>query len=365
MLAGVHRRSASHARRIFVAAAIVSACMVASSTAHAVDGGTLRVTTYNGWLAFEVITEGDDVAGDGYDYAMPETFDGAGAFLIDASTIRIQVNHEEGDASVSEVDVDLESLKTAIANMIETGDTGGVSFVRAARQAYGRWSGNGGLSFTNTTSVSNTSFARFCSSQAYAPDTFGPDRGFVDQLYITGEEVGGGDLFVLDSLSRNFYELSGVTGSASGGIGGMSADSWENNALLDTGETEHIALMLAPDGGSSRMKLYIGEKGQGTLDGDAVEPTSSPRNGLAYGSWYYLNGSLPERSATPTAARFDTTSSGALSSEQTRGYRHESRALPTRAVLVRSELDGVFDIRLRPASFDGGAFDAAASSVHA
>lgn len=124
---------------------------------------------------------------------------------------------------------------------IDGGNTGGVSFVLSARQAYDRWSSSGGLDFTDTSSTSNTSFSRFCSSQAYAPDTFGPARGFVDPLYITGEEVSDGRLFVLDSAGRDFYQLSGTVGSATGGIGGMPFDSWENAALVDTGETQHVA----------------------------------------------------------------------------------------------------------------------------
>ena len=282
-------------------------CVLCITSAQALDGGTLRVTPDNDWEAFEVISQGDDPSGDGFSYSMPGTFDGAGAWLVDSTTLRVQANHETSDASISEVNLDLGNLYVAIVNVIDTGNTEGVSFVISARQAYDRWSSDGGSSFTNTSNASNTSFSRFCSGQAYAPDTFGPDRGFVDQLYITGEEVSDGRLFVLDSVGRDLYQLSGTVGSAPGGIGGMSFDSWENAALIDTGETEHVALLLSPDGGSSSMKLYIGEKGR-DASGNA-DSSVLARNGLAYGSWYYLNASLPSL-GNSNPGTFDTSLSG-------------------------------------------------------
>ena len=189
---------------------------------RAIDGGTLRLTTYEGWAAFEVVSQGDNPAGDGFGLSFPGTFDGIGAWLPDVDTLRIQLNHEIPDASVSEVNLNLAALKVAITNVISGGDTGGVSFVLSGRQAYDRWSADGGSSFISTSSVSNTSFARFCSSQSYSPDTFGSDRGFVDDLYITGEEFAGSDrLFVIDSSNRDFYQLSGQAGSAPGGVGGV------------------------------------------------------------------------------------------------------------------------------------------------
>jgi len=342
--------------RVYTAGLCAALFAFCISPARALDGGTLRVTTYNGWNAFEVISQGDDVPGDGFSYSMPATFDGAGAWFPDTSTLRVQVNHENDDASISEVDLDLTSLETAIGSLISEGTTGGVSFVLSARQAYDRWSSNGGSSWTNTSSVSNTNFARFCSAQAYAADTFGQDRGFVDPIYITGEEVGGGRLFALDSVSRDLYQLSGTIGSAPGGIGGMSFDAWENAALLDTGETAHVALLLSPDGGSSSLKLYIGEKGR-----DANGSNSNSflaRNGLAYGSWYYLKGSLPGSVGATNGGTFDTSSTGALAATKMEDV-DTSPGDPAQAVLGNQNY-GVFTFDF-DLVFSGG-FDAGASS---
>ena len=330
-----------------------------SASTQALDGGTVRVTTSNSWRAFEVISQSDNPSGDGYNYSMPSKFDGAGAWFVDSSTLRIQVNHETGDASISDVDVDLANLQSSISNMINSGSTGGVSFVESARQAYDRWSSNGGTSWAKTSDTSNTSFSRFCSGQAYAPDTFGTDRGFVDHIYITGEEVSGGRLFAIDSSSRDFYQLSGVVGDASGdlgGIGGMSYDAWENAALVDTGETQHVAIMLAPDGGTQDMKLYIGVKGK-DVNGNSSSSFLA-RNGLAYGSWFYFKGFLPGSQGSTNKGTFDSSSSGALSSSKLEDI-DTSPSDPTKVILGDQD-SGVFTFDLNLVF--SGSFNAGSSS---
>ena len=213
-----------------------------SRSGYSLDGGALRMTPRNGWRTFEVISVGNNPAGDGFNWAMPSTFDGLGAWLPDAATLRLEINHENTDATISEVNLNHANFQSAIRNMIGSGTTGGVSFVNSAQQAYGRWSNDGGSNWTNTVDISTTSFYRFCSGQSYRPDTFGAGRGFVDNIYITGEEGSTNRLFALDLANRDFYRLSGLTGGASGGVGGMPYDPWENAALLDTGETKSRGL---------------------------------------------------------------------------------------------------------------------------
>ncbi len=322
---------------------------------HALDGGVLRVNPRNGWSAFEVISRGDDPAGDGFNWSMPDTFDGLGAWLPDASTLRLQVNHETNDATISEVNLDRTHFQLAISNTLSIGHPGGVTFVQSARQAYDRWSDDGGSSWTATSDTTNTSFYRFCSGQSYRDDTFGVDRGFVDDIYIMGEEGGTKRLFALDLVERDFYLLSGVSGSASVALGGMPFDSWENAALVDTGETDHVALLLSPDGGSERMQLYVGEKGKDTSGSPASDFLT--RNGLAYGSYFYLNDSLPV-SGTSTNGSFDTTTSGALRSSKMEDI-DTSPSDPIRVVLG-DQNSGLFTFEF-DLDFGGGGFNAAGS----
>jgi hypothetical protein len=328
-----------------------------AKSAHAIDGATLRVNGRNGWRAFEIISVNNNPANDGINYAMPGTFDGIGAWLPDPSTLRILVNHETGDGSVSEVNVNLQNFKTAIENMRTTGNLGGITYVNSAQQAYDRWSSNGGVTWIDTSNASNTSFGRFCSSQSYLPNTFGPDRGFVDNIYITGEEGGTNRIFAIDMANRDFYQLSGVVGRQTGvGLPGLPFDSLENAALVDTGETNHVALLLSPDGGTQRMQLYIGEKGKG-LDGSASNDFLA-RNGLAWGSYFYLNDALPNTGVS-TDGFFDTTLAGALNSTKLEDV-DTSPGDPTK-VLLGDEDSGafVFDFNL---DFSSGAFNAATSS---
>jgi hypothetical protein len=69
-------------------------------------------------------------------------------------------------------------------------------------------------------------------------------------------------------------------------------------------------LLLSPDGGSQALKLYIGEKGKGT--NGAASTSFLARNGLAFGSWYYLKAVLPSSVSSSNTGSFGTSSSGAL-----------------------------------------------------
>jgi hypothetical protein len=329
----------------------------AADVSLALNGGTLRVTPRNSWRAFEVISIGDNPAGDGFNYAMLGIFDGVGAWQPDAATLRLVVNHEEDDGAISEVNLNLTNFQTAIRNTINSGTTGSVSFVDSARQAYGRWSNNGGANWIPTTDISNTSFSKFCSGQSHPPNTFGIGRGFVDDIYITGEEFTATNrLFAVDLVNRDFYQLSGVAGSASGGIGGMPFDSYENAALLDTGETNHVAMLLSADGGSETLQMYIGQKGK-----DAAGNASSSflaRNGLAYGSWYYLNDTLPP-GETSNDGFFDTTLAGAVHASKLEDVDTNPND-PTKVVLGVQET-GLFTLDFN-LNFGGGSFSAGGSS---
>ncbi len=156
------RKMLTSSRTLLLLLAATGVALVPSAVSALDGNGTLRISTTNGWQAFEVISQGDNPPGDDFDHAMPGTFDGIGAYMVDEDTLRILSNHETGDASISEVNVDLASLQAAVANMIESGGLGGQSFVLSARQAYGRWSDDAGATWTPTDSTANTAFSRFC-----------------------------------------------------------------------------------------------------------------------------------------------------------------------------------------------------------
>ena len=127
----------------------------------------------------------------------------------------------------------------------------------------------------------------------------------------------------------------------------MPFDPFENAALVDTGETSYIALVLSPDGGSQLLKLYIGVKGTdatGKTNGNLASSFLA-RNGLAYGSWYYFKGSLPASVGSTNSGTFGTSSSGGLLSSKLEDV-DTSPSFPTRVVLGDQD-SGVFTFNLR------------------
>jgi hypothetical protein len=323
---------------------------------EAINGATLRLETFNSWKAFEIITERDNPTGS---WELPDDFDGAGAWLVDSNTLRVVVNHENEGSTISEVNIDFANFKKAIVNTIATGRPN-VNFVQGARQAYDRWSTDLGETLRDTSGPSDTAFVKFCSGQAYEPHTFGRNRGFVDHCYITGEEEVSGRLFVIDLATKVLYQLSGAVGSVSNaGNGGMPFDAWENAALLDTGETSNVALLLSPDGGSEDMKLYIGHKDMDKNCNQASSPLFLERNGMACGSWYYLIGVLPERGGENFQGGFSTSSSGALTSGKLEDI-DTSPSQPNKVVLG-DETSGVFVLEFN-LDFGNGGFNPSSSS---
>jgi len=155
--------------QLFGIVLFLAASATIAPNVYAIDGGTLQIEAENGWLAFEVISSGEN-ADDGF-YRMPDSFDGIGAQLLDDGTLRVQVNHERGVegplANISEVNLDLLSFQHAIDNMISSGNNiGEVSFVVSAQQAYDRWSDDVGATWTDTDNWNTTKFKWFCSGQS-------------------------------------------------------------------------------------------------------------------------------------------------------------------------------------------------------
>jgi len=332
---------------------------------EALNGDTSKQSfnTFGFWQAFEVITKGDTHGS----YRLPGRLDGIGAYLVDSDHIRLLLNHENTPdsgfqldceesipASVTEVLINKSSLQSAIKNMDERDTTGGINFVDSFGLAYDTLIDENGMQ-----AFDFLSFAKFCSGQGYSPNTFAVDDGFVDQLYIYGEEVPNGRLFAIEN--KTMYQLSGAAGDASvlqQGFAGMPFDSFENAALVSTSETNHIALMLSPDGGSKKLKIYIGQKGKGK-DGSPDTSSLLARNGLAFGSWFYLEGSLPDAVDQIVSGSFGMSSDEAISGDKLEDIDTNPND-PKQVVLAETEL-GVYTLDFA-LDFTGGTFQQDASS---
>lgn len=171
----------------------------------------------------------------------------------------------KSNAAVSELILSKAAFLSAIRNIITTGSTQGVNFVTSIGLAYNSYRTKDGTLVNN---FGGNAFKWFCSGKVHKPEAFGPRTGFVDQLYIFGEEAdatgGWGRFFALHQNTLNMISGAG-SGDATqlqGGINGLPPDALENMAMIQTGETAHVALLCSPDYGTQALKLYVGKKGE-------------------------------------------------------------------------------------------------------
>jgi len=241
-----------------------------ATAAFAIDGANVEwLTPVNiagtDWKSFELITANDSVTGlaggGNYSWGGRTNFDGAGAFQLDGNTIRVFVNHEAAPASISYIDLDRAKLQSWAVNQA-TGAT---------------WAGTGkvvtGIGNAWSTIVGDTSLSRFCSGNLWEPDTFGAGRGFADRVYLTGEEVAGGQFYALEPATQTLRQVPD-----------LGSGAWESATPIDTGRSDTIAILLNEDAGSgptgtSPLRLYVGQKNPA---GNFLQ-----RNGLVGGKTYY------------------------------------------------------------------------------
>ena len=200
----------------------------------------------------------------------------------------------------------------------------------------------------------NTNFARFCSGTSHQANTFGLGRGFVDPLYLTGEEVSGGLFYALDVVNDTLWEVPEL------GLG-----SWENAAAIDTGNTTHTALLLMSDVGSGAgdyIQLYVGEKNVDANNDGQIDFLE--RNGMRGGTKYYF---VPTAGASVTdlpdgsvAGSWQTSTTGALRETKLEDV-HTDPANGRRAVFADQQ-DGVYLLNSQ-LIFAEASMDVAATNV--
>lgn len=255
------------------------------------SGGSsmMKAEPGTGYVVNPVFTFGDTVEGttgalnptSAGNFSPPGTPDGIGAFLLNATTVRVFMNHEielpasgssaypwqlangttitKGGARISYFDIDKASRRVVDAGL-------------AIARMYDR-SGN---VVTSTAQLEMGGLDRMCSASLYEPNLWGAGRGLVDRIYITGEETStdfghphGGTYWALDTATGDFWALPD-----------LGRGSWENAALVDTGNTTHVALLLGDDAQSTPLYLYVGMKDT------APGANFIQRNGLSGGQLY-------------------------------------------------------------------------------
>lgn len=115
---------------------------------------------------------------------------------------------------------------------------------------------------------------RLCSAGSFTKG----QAGFVDDIFLTGEETYGGTEFGLDVRSGKLWALPWLGRAA-----------WESVAALEVPQINrtHVAIVVGDDRGDAPLLLYVGKKQR---NGNFIE-----RNGLAKGKlymWVADNGDL-------------------------------------------------------------------------
>ena len=369
LIRAIHENMQQRSRRLWVVMVLLALLfLVPAHRAVALDGASfLQLSPLNGWKSFELVTQGNDISAfsdTGYGAtASRGTYDGLGAFL-NGNTLRVFVNHETSGAAISRVDLDLADFKQSLRSTIDDGATAfPATIVTGMGYAYDTVFDGSYHAVNDPNAVAvgtvavgaygNTHFSRFCSGSSYFPNSFGPGRGFVDEIYLTGEEVFNttGRFYALDSATETLWEAPDLGGG-----------SWENAALVDTGNTTHTALILSEDKNAARFQLYVGEKGNDANGDGAIDFLE--RNGLRGGTVYYFipdpnfsTNDLPDGQVT---GAWSTSTTGALIEDKLEDV-HTNPADGSLLVLA-DQTDGVYTVEL-DLQFSGNTLDTANSAV--
>ena len=303
-------------------------------------GSTLMKSTPGaGYFVSPVFTIGDTVEGatgalnpsSAGNFSPPGTPDGLGAYSLNATTVRVFMNHEialpasgsaaypytlangvvitKGGARITYFDIDKASRRVKDAGL-------------AIRNIYDR-SGN---LVTNSSQLDLGGLDRLCSASLHEPQAFGTNRGLVDRIYLTGEESStpfghphGGSFWALDTATGNLWALPD-----------FGRGSWENAAPLDTGNTTHVAFLLGDDAPTRPMYLYVGVK-------DTSQSANFiQRNGLSGGQLYVwkatngdtnpqqFNGSGAFRSGTWVALDAKNAGAAGTTGHDAAGYKNDT-----------------------------------------
>lgn len=240
---------------------ILLACMV-TSVANAQNPAPSFINSLNGWKSTSVFTVGGNING----FKPLGLMDGLGAINLNDSTFRLFINHEASSdmgnryslqnglrlsgARITFFDIDKKNFSV----------TSGGDAIKEIINAAGK-SVSSGLDLGN--SLKNDGLHRFCSGKMVSKGSFNLEN----TLYFAGEERDGGKEFALDVNSGILYELPAL-GKA----------GFENITFINTGENEHVALVIGDDRSGSPLLLYVGLKNP---NGDFLD-----KNGLKFGKLF-------------------------------------------------------------------------------
>lgn len=275
----------------------------------AVSAQTIEPAQMNGlgtWTTTPVLTIGESING----YIPPGIPDGMGAFERD-SQVEIISNHElrSTQGYAYQLSNGTELTGARMSRLVfdkESRD------LLEAGLAYNKIYNRAGEIVDDASDLDFNGLNRLCSANAAVQD----QAGFVEDVFITGEETYGGTAFVLDVANETLWAAPW-----------MGRAGWESVAILDIPgiNRTHVAILIGDDRGDAPLLLYVGKK---QPNGNFLE-----RNGLEDGSlymWVANNGELSpaDWNGTGTArsgkfvqvANYDMTQAGSAGGQGELGY---------------------------------------------
>ena len=238
--------------------AVVAGVLAAGSAAGQTTEPAQMVGLGN-WQETPVFTIGESING----YTPVGIPDGMGAFDR-GDYVEILSNHEltsssgypyelANSATLTGARVSSLLIDKDTRQLVDMGPAYDVIYNRAGNEVFGP----GDLDFAGLN--------RLCSAGSFASG----QAGFVDDIFLTGEETGGGTEYALD-----------VNGDALYALPWLGKAAWESVAALEVPgiNRTHVAILVGDDRGGAPLLLYVGEK---VRNGSFVE-----RNGLANGKLY-------------------------------------------------------------------------------
>ncbi len=211
------------------------------------------------WATTTVFTIGETLNG----YTPPGIPDGMGAFEMDDQVV-VFGNHElrntqgypyelANGAVLSGARISYLTFDRDSRELVDTGLAFDTIYNRA------------GDAVASPADLDFGALHRLCSAGSFEAG----QAGFVDDVFLAGEEAYGGTEFALDVHSGELWALPWLGRAA-----------WESVAALEVPQLNrtHVAILVGDDRSDAPLLLYVGRK---TRDGNFVE-----RNGLGYGTLY-------------------------------------------------------------------------------
>jgi secreted PhoX family phosphatase len=242
-----------------------------------------------GWTAAPLLTVGETVGTGAAAFAPIGKLDGIAHWKVNATTVRLLVNHEaSADAGsaykISDGNGGTVSLKGARISSIDINIAS--KAITSAASAITKIHNRDGTIVDSAADLESGGLTNLCSSVLVNGNKFGAGRGVADRVYFAGEEKSvnpGGTEWALDVATGELWALPD-----------FGRGKWENIAQVDTGTTTHVAFLMNSDAVGAPLYLYVGEK---RGNGDFLA-----RNGLSDGKLYVWKA----KAGDTTAATFQS-----------------------------------------------------------